>query len=143
MGFHEQASMGFLFAEVVRFHYQRLHFLLGQLGLYPGQPWILHLLWRQDGRTQKELAEKTQLRPATITVMLQRMERAGFIQRKVDTEDLRVSRVYLTEKGRQLQPQVEAVLKTLDQESLHGFSSREREQLRGYLQRLRDNLKKE
>jgi DNA-binding MarR family transcriptional regulator len=138
--FSSKGSFGFLLSQVVRENYHRMHMLLGQLGLYPGQPPILFLLWQRDGRTQKELGEAMQLRPATVTVMLQRMEKAGLVARKADNQDLRVSRVYLTEQGKNIRPQVEETLSALDQESLTGFSPKEREQLVGFLLRIRDNL---
>lgn len=140
MTFFVKESFGFSLSQVIRANYHRMHMLLGQLGLYPGQPPILFLLWQTDGRTQKELGERMYLRPATITVMLQRMEKAGLIERRADAEDLRVSRVYLTDQGRRLQPEVEAVLQTLDQESLQGFSTHEKDLLMGFLNRIQKNL---
>ncbi|MGQ9473722.1 MAG: MarR family transcriptional regulator [Candidatus Caldatribacteriaceae bacterium] len=72
---------------------------MGKIGLHKGQPVILALLWKQDGLTQKEIAESLGLRPPTLTVMLQRMEKAGFLKRMVDVRDMRMIRVSLTEKG--------------------------------------------
>ena len=41
--------------------------------------------------------------------MIQRMERSGFVERRSDPEDERLSRVYLTERGRALQKPVQGV----------------------------------
>jgi len=91
-------SMNYLLGQVIRFYHQRTHMQLGKIGLYPGQPPILFMLWNKDGRSQKEFAEKLSLKPATITVMLRRMEKAGILERRIDAEDSRISRVYLTER---------------------------------------------
>lgn len=133
-------SLGFLMAQVVRANYNRMQVHLGKLGLYPGQPPILFMLWEQDGRTQTELCERLELKPATITVMLRRMEKAGLIKRKTDENDLRVSRVYLTEQGRQIRSKVEEAVRALDDECFDGFIEEEKVLLRRFLIHIRNNL---
>jgi DNA-binding MarR family transcriptional regulator len=73
--------------------------------------------------------------------MLQRMESAGFITRQPDANDQRVSRVYLTEAGREIQTRVELVWRTMEAETFAGFSPEEAVLLRQFLARLRDNLR--
>ena len=92
-------TLDFLLAQNCHLHHTRAHHLFETLGLYRGQPPVLFELWEQEGLTQKELAVRLGVTPATITKMLQRMEKAGFIQRKQDSGDQRISRVYLTEAG--------------------------------------------
>jgi DNA-binding MarR family transcriptional regulator len=74
-------------------------------------------LWEQEGFTQTELADRLKITPATVTKMLQRMEKTGFIQRKPDAKDQRASRVYLTKAGRAIQDDVEVVWKTMEAET--------------------------
>lgn len=66
-------SLDFLLGQVIRLHRARVHKLFGKLGLYRGQPPILFILWEEDGRTQKEIADRLHLKPATITDGLKRM----------------------------------------------------------------------
>ena len=66
---------------------------------------------------------------------------AGFIERIPDADDQRISRVYLTEKGRAVRSQVDEVFRTLEEEMLAGFSQEEREQLLNLLQRVDENLR--
>ena len=54
------------------------------------------------GCTQKELAEKMQVKPSTLNVMIGRMEKNGYIEKKQDEKDSRKSRIYFTEKGRSI-----------------------------------------
>ena len=133
-------SIDMLLAQVCRLHHTRAHTLLESLGLYRGQPPMLHALWQQEGLTHSELAELLHVRPATITRMLQRMEKAGFVERRQDEEDRRVSRVYLTEAGRAVQSGVQQVWRTLEAESLDGMTSEERALLERLLARVRENL---
>lgn len=136
----EPQTLDFLLAQVSRLHHTRVHQLLEGLGLYRGQPRVLHILWDQDGLTHKALAAIMQITPATITRMIQRMEKAGFVQRHLDAADQRISRVYLTDAGRAVQAQVEATWRQMEQDDFAGFTADELVVLRGFLQRMRANL---
>lgn len=135
-------SLDFLLAQICHLHHSRAHTLLEAIGLYRGQPPVLKALWEQEGLTHTALAERLQVTPATITKMLQRMEKAGFIVRKPDAEDQRVSRVYLTEAGRAIQSQVQAVWQRMERETFDGFTQEERALLHRFLQQIRENLKR-
>lgn len=136
------ASMDFLLAQVCHLHRSRAHQLLEALGLYRGQPPVLFALWEQEGLTHTELAERLQNTPSTISKMLRRMERAGFVVRRPDAVDQRVSRVYLTEAGRAIREDVQAVFRTTEAETFDGLTPEERSLLRRFLLQLRDNLQR-
>ncbi len=137
----EPDTLDFALAQVSHLHYHRVHELLEAIGMYRGQPQVLSALWDREGLTHSELAELLHNTPATTTRMLQRMESAGFITRRPDATDQRVSRVYLTEAGRAIQTRVETVFRTMEAETFAGFSPEETEVLRQFLHRLRDNLR--
>jgi len=59
-------------------------------------------LSKKDGRTQLDLANATHLKAPTISVALQKLEKAGFVLRQPDEYDLRATRVFLTEKGKSM-----------------------------------------
>jgi MarR family transcriptional regulator, organic hydroperoxide resistance regulator len=136
----ESQTLDFLLAQVSRLHHHRAHELLERLGLDGGQPPVLFALWRQDGLTHSELAARLQVTPATITRMLQRMEKAGFVQRVPDADDQRVSRVFLTEAGRAIRTQVQAVWERMEVENFAGINDEERATLRRLLGQVRSNL---
>jgi DNA-binding MarR family transcriptional regulator len=136
-------SIDFLLAQVCRLHHSRARTLLEELGLFRGQPPLLFALWEEEGRTHSELAEHLHVQPATITKMIKRMERTGFVERRQDAEDQRVSRVYLTDVGGNLRDAVERVLRELEEQTFAGLSSEERALLNQLLLRVRDNLRRE
>jgi DNA-binding MarR family transcriptional regulator len=136
-------SIDFLLAQVCRLHHSRARALLEELGLFRGQPPLLFALWEKEGLTHSELAGHLHVQPATITKMIQRMERAGFVERSQDAEDQRVSRVYLTDAGRNTRDAVERVLRELEEQTFAGFSSEERALLDQFLLRIRHNLMRE
>jgi DNA-binding MarR family transcriptional regulator len=136
----EPESTDHLLAHVCHFHFDRARSHLHALGLYRGQPQMLKALWKKEGQTQGELAECLHVQPATITRMLQRMERAGFVERQPDPEDQRISRVSLTPAGRAIQSDVQQVWRTLEQETFAGFTAEEKAQLHRFLLQMRENL---
>ena len=131
-----------LLAQISRLHYIRAHELLGHLGLYRGQPPVLYALWDKDGLTHSELAQKLKVTPATITRMIQRMEKTGFVIRRPDANDQRVSRVYLTEAGIGVRATLQAVWEQLEAENFAEFSPEEQIVMRAYLLKIRANLLK-
>ncbi len=137
---NHQESLDFLLANVCHLHHTRAHQLFESLGLYRGQPPVLQALWEQEGLTQTDLAERLRNTPATTTKMLQRMEKTGFIQRRPDVEDQRISRVYLTEAGRVVREQVENLFQTMEEETFANFSAEEQELMRKFLKQMRNNL---
>ena len=136
----ESESLDQLLAQICRLKHARVQALLETLGLYEGQPSMLRSLWAQEGLTHTELARRLRVQPATITKMIQRMEKAGFVERRPDQEDERVSRVYLTEAGRAVQAGVQGVWHTLEQEAFAEFGGEERALLRQFLLQIRENL---
>jgi DNA-binding MarR family transcriptional regulator len=129
-----------LFMQICALNRGRMHALWHSIGLHRGQPFVLRILWAEEGLTQTELARRLHRTPATITNMLQRLQKAGFVERRSDPQDQRISRVYLTEAGYEIQAQVEQVWQEDETRTLGGFSDREIATLRGYLERIRDNL---
>ncbi len=85
-------------------HLSRQHFQLSQAhleetGIGSGQIPVLLELERRGELSQRELAERTRVTPATMSGTLKRMERAGLITRTADENDARVSKVRLTDEG--------------------------------------------
>lgn len=136
----ELEALDFLLSQVCRLHYVRAQGLLDAIGIYRGQPPVLYVLHEQEGLTQSDLAARLEVAPATVTKMLQRLERAGFVQRHTDSEDQRVSRVFLTDAGRAIQGEVVAALGRLAAETFDGFTIEERVVLRRLMIDMRENL---
>jgi MarR family transcriptional regulator, organic hydroperoxide resistance regulator len=83
--------------------------LLRELDLHVGQENLLCRLWREDGVTQMQLSESLNCEPPTVTNMVKTLEKKGFVYRKRDLNDGRVSRVYLTEKGIKIREPIERI----------------------------------
>lgn len=113
---------------------------LRELNLYVGQDNLLSRLWLGDGVTQMQLCEHLKCEPPTVTNMVKSLEQNGFIFRKRDERDARVMRIYLTEKGKELQKPVEYQWKQQREKLLDSILPEERLILRGFLKRMEKNL---
>lgn len=80
---------------------QLLMRLVAGKGGHPGRTLVLGVLARNDGISQKDLAETMHLARPTVTIMLQKMEHEGLIERWDDPDDQRLTRIRLTEAGRE------------------------------------------
>ncbi|HKH42569.1 MAG TPA: MarR family transcriptional regulator [Solirubrobacterales bacterium] len=109
---------------------------LAPLGIHAGQDRLLQELWQEDGMTQRELIDRLSVEPPTVTGILQRLEREGFLTRRPDEENRRIQRVYLTDAGRKLEGPVREVWREVESSFLSGLSSADRRQLQSLLVRL-------
>lgn len=135
--------LGHLLIQVSKLLRDRVHTRMEGIGLSRGQGFILFRLGHEGGLPQTELARQTMVRPATLTEALQRMESAGLVERRPDPADGRVSRVFLTPRGREARAQAEAVWHEVESELCAILSVGDRAQLVTLLGKLRDALAEE
>lgn len=102
---------------------------------------VIFALWQEDTIPIKNLVEKTSLDKATLTGVLDRMERDGLIIRTHSKEDRRtilISRTKKDELYKENAPQVSEEMNTI---FYKGFSKTEINALDDYLKRVLHNLK--
>jgi len=133
-------SLDFLLGQCCKLHRGRMFTLFEELGLYHGQPPMLFALWDEDGQTHTELAGRLHIQASTVTKMVQRMEKAGFVERRDDPDDQRVSRVYLTAAGYAIRKDVNRIWRQLEEETFTGFTLEEQVLLRRFFLHIRENL---
>ena len=76
---------------------------LKPLGLTYTQYIVFLVLWEEDGISVTEIGEKLMLDNGTLSPLLKKMEKAGYINRRRSSDDERVVVITLTEEGRALQ----------------------------------------
>ena len=94
---------------------QAYHPLLDPLGLTYPQYLVMLVLWERDNQTVGEIGKLLKLDTNTLTPMLQRMEREGFIVRTRGVVDGRQILVSLTKKGQHLEEKAKDVPACLSQ----------------------------
>ncbi|MDY3920333.1 MAG: MarR family transcriptional regulator [Candidatus Limivivens sp.] len=113
---------------------------LDRENLYKGDPMLLMIVANNSGLTQSEIAKKLCVKPATLTVMLQRMEGAGLVIRHPSPRDQRSQLVYITEEGKRISGQTWSLVKDLIQDVYRGISEEEMESYRRILERIQKNV---
>jgi len=126
---------------ISRHHFNHIHAELREYDVYPGQPPLMFSLARRNGQSQRELAEQLDVKAATLTVMINRMEKNGLVRREADPMDQRVSRIYLTDKGFETLQVVRETLDRLEQQAISGLTEEELVTLRGLLARIKHNVR--
>ena len=130
-----------VFHNLLRLRRARLMSLINNVELFPGQIPILAIIDGNNGCTQKEIGENMKLKPASITDSLKRLEKAGLINRKQDEKDLRITRVYITDVGKEQLEKAVEISYSFDAICFAGFSADEKETFISLMQKMNNNLK--
>jgi DNA-binding MarR family transcriptional regulator len=137
---HSQYNEGQLLAHVGHAYRMVAEASMQSIGLRRTQVMLLMQVYKQEGVTQIELAERLSLNGATVSEMLQRLEDMQLIVRQRDAEDRRLVRVYLTDDGREKQMRIQHQLQILEQTIFEGVDPEQRLVLRQLLQHVLRNM---
>ena len=96
--------------EIVRIYREPLE----KIGLTYTQYIVMMVLWEFGTMTEKELSDKLYLDSGTLTPVLKKLEKAGFIKRRRAKEDERFIKIILTESGIELKEKALQVPQALD-----------------------------
>jgi len=130
------------FMYLARFTSKKTHEKLEELGLHRGQPVLLFNLWEKDGLSGRALSEAMNVQPATVTKMVQRLKSKEFVYTLQDRDDSRVSRVFLSEKGKAVESDVRNIFKELHQSIFEGLSQEKLDLLEEIFDVMKTNLNK-
>jgi len=136
---HEE-TLEYMLREVCKVHTNKVNKVLEEVGLHKGQPMMLRVLFRKDGVPQSYLAKELRIKPATTSAMVKRLEKGGYVFRKRDSVDERVTNVYLTDDGRKLSLKLRGYQKKMNDMLLEGFEDDEKDIMRDFFKRILDNL---
>lgn len=141
-GKEKQSSFLTLFMKVDRHFMTKCFGQMQELGIYPGQIPVLGLVAKKDGLSQRELAKILNIKPPTVNVSVQRLEKAGFLYKKPDEKDQRVTRIYMTEKGKKIKAKALERIHKNEAVMMEGFSEAEQCLLRRFLEQILVNIEK-
>ena len=101
---------------------------------------IMFVLWQGDNVSINELAKKTQLKKSTLTSMLDRLEKMGYVRRLRSKSDRRKVLIKRTEKDKALEGKYVAVSQKLTNLYYKGFSEGRIEHFEKDLKQILNNL---
>ena len=133
----------FLFHTLNRGYHCCINKISQEIGLSKGQPPVLLFLDKENSRTQRELADFLNIKPASMSDVLQRMEKNGLVERKRGKNDLRTMHVTITDKGRKKSDEFLLKERSLDDLFFKGFEDEEKEAFLQMFARMTENLMSE
>ncbi|WP_170999568.1 MarR family winged helix-turn-helix transcriptional regulator [Paucilactobacillus kaifaensis] len=86
-----------------------------QHGLHHGKGHVLHALMEHDNLSQAELAQMIGIRPASVTGLLEKMEKENLVVRTPDSNDKRVIRVTISAEGKKVVHENQILRRQIDQ----------------------------
>ena len=121
----------------------RLSANLERLGLTVAQFGVLEAVHHLGPMCQRELGHKLLRSGGNVTVVIDNLEKHGWVRRERQTDDRRMIRIHLTQQGRKLiervfPKHVEAVVKEMS-----ALAPEEQEELRGLCRKLGRGCSKE
>ena len=131
-----------LFTDMVRAHTAYMDRQLASLQLSNGQGGVISVLGRNGPMTQNELARFRQVTPATISIMLDRMERDGLVTRDSVSGGGRANLVQLTEEGQRVFSLLDAFMEGEPRVVFEGLDQEEKNAAANLFRKLTDNVTK-
>ncbi|MBA1394500.1 MarR family transcriptional regulator, partial [Lactobacillus sp. XV13L] len=96
---------------------------------------------QHDGLTNSEIAEILDIRPSSVTALVNKLVERDFVEKEPLENDKRVTILKLTAKGKQAISHVQTAQESLNQEVFANLTAAEQEQFVHLLTKLLDNLK--
>lgn len=106
----------------------------------PSHGHILHNLYIKDGITMTEITQKIHKKKNTVTVLVDKLIRYGYIRKQTDDADRRTTRIFLTEKGRSIEAPYHNISKTLLETAYGNFDAEDKRTLIALLEKMLQNF---
>lgn len=135
-----EQSMGYQVRRCHRRFDRMLNASLGPHGLKTGFWYYLRVLWIEDGLTQRQLSDLTNVVENTTVVMINGMVASGLVEQKRDIKDRRKLRITLTPKGRALEVKMMKYAININDVAHANISDDEFETCLSVLRRISENL---
>lgn len=136
----EDISFGYLLNDVTLLFRKHFDRRAVKFGLTRAQWRATKMLYHREGLRQTELAESLEMEPIAVGRVIDRLQAAGFVERRPDPKDRRAWRLYVTDQARGVIADMELIAKGVRKDATHGISVPELEQALGVLNRMKENL---
>ncbi|MDD1782565.1 MarR family transcriptional regulator [Enterovibrio sp. ZSDZ35] len=134
--FDRQTSFGWLINVVAGQAEKHLDAELKKHGLTVALWPTMMCLWEEEGVTQRQIAQKAKVESSTTTRTLDKLEKLELVERRADPDSRRNYRIFLTQKGKDLQPHVAHLPVDINAVLLASLDDSEQAQLVGLLQKV-------
>jgi MarR family transcriptional regulator, transcriptional regulator for hemolysin len=140
LGPDDDEYIGYVLSDVARLIRTVFDRRVRDIGLTRAQWLVLTRLYRRPGASQTELADMLEIDRASAGRMIDRMQKNGWVERRADSEDRRINRLYLTDDARRAHKDMWAVAEATVDDALAPLSVAEREQFTRLAARVKGQL---
>jgi DNA-binding MarR family transcriptional regulator len=135
-----KTSFGFLVTDVTRLMRKHFDRRAVRFNLTRAQWRALKRLSHSEGMRQNELAEHLEMEPIAIGRVIDRLQKAGFVERRADPADRRAWRLHLTAQAHAVVDDMEQISSELFRNAQRGISAADMKTMIDVLGRMKDNL---
>ena len=134
---------GFLVHDVSRMRNTLFDEVMRERGVTRSQWSVLANLSRvgRDGMMQVDIARHMDVGKVTIGGLIDRLEAAGFVERRLDEEDRRARRIFITDKGFEVIAEMQKAGNKLNRSILMGVSAEDQRITEDTLARVKANIR--
>lgn len=137
------SRLGFLLHDASRLLRKRFEANASRFGLSSSQWRLLVRVFKEEGISQARLAELLEIEPISVSRLIDRMEAAGWIERRADATDRRVRCIYLTDQSREIFAEMRSVAAGVFEGALTGLDDERRRLVFGALETIICNLNRD
>jgi MarR family transcriptional regulator for hemolysin len=136
----EKTTFGYLVTDVTRLMRKHFDRRAVRFGLTRTQWRALKRVHHSEGLTQNELAEFLEMEPIAIGRVIDRLQKAGFIERRADPNDRRCWRLHLLPKAHDVVDDMEQISSELFKQSQRGITAADMKIMLDVFTRMKQNL---
>jgi MarR family transcriptional regulator for hemolysin len=136
----EDISFGYLLGDVTLLFRKHFDRRAVKFGLTRAQWRATKVLYHREGLRQTDLAEFLEMEPIAVGRVIDRLQAAGFVERRPDPRDRRAWQLYPTEQARGIVDDMEIIARELRKDSTQGIAIEELEQALDVITRIKNNL---
>ena len=123
--------MSAILSLISKIHEKGNRFIIDELknnsaeGLVPSHGDILVCLYKNGKMTMKDIANCIHRTKPTVTVLVDKLEKLGYLKREASQKDSRYTNIVLTQKGEDFKPTFEKISKDLNEMLFKNLSEKE------------------
>jgi MarR family transcriptional regulator, transcriptional regulator for hemolysin len=136
----DKTTFGFLVTDVTRLMRKHFDRRAVRFQMTRAQWRALKRLHYSEGLTQNELAEFLEMEPIAVGRVIDRLQKAGFVERRADPSDRRCWRLHLLPKAHAVVDDMELISQKLFGEAQRGISAADMKTMISVLGRMKTNL---
>lgn len=136
----EDIPFGYLLSDVTLLFRKHFDRRAVRFGLTRAQWRAISMLHHREDLRQNELAEFLEMEPIAVGRVIDRLQAAGFVERRPDPKDRRAWRLHLTERARAVIDDMQEIGRGLRKDATQGVGVEELQQALEVIGRIKDNL---